>query len=81
MSGSSIIAMTPSITSQRLWGGISVAMPTAIPDEPFTRRFGNLEGSTSGSISCSSKFGLKSTVFFLMSATISVEIFDILASV
>ena len=55
-------------------GGIFVAIPTAIPDVPFTRRFGNLDGSTVGSFSVSSKFGIKSTVFLLMSAVISMEI-------
>jgi hypothetical protein len=41
---------------------------------PFTNRFGNLEGNTTGSFSVSSKFGTKSTVFLLMSASISMEI-------
>src|ERR671914_680964 len=36
MSGLSIAAITPSITSPRLCGGMFVAMPTAIPAEPFT---------------------------------------------
>ncbi len=58
-----------------------VAIPTAIPDEPFTSRFGNLEGRTVGSISCSSKLGLKSTVSLLMSESISIEILESLASV
>ena len=31
---------TPSITSPRLCGGMLVAMPTAMPVEPFTRRLG-----------------------------------------
>ncbi|OPZ49524.1 MAG: hypothetical protein BWY92_01397 [Firmicutes bacterium ADurb.BinA052] len=48
-SGQSIRWITPSITSTRLWGGILVAMPTAIPDEPFTRSWGNRDGKTSGS--------------------------------
>ena len=51
-----------------------VAIPTAIPDVPFTRRFGNLDGRTEGSFSVSSKFGVKSTVSLLMSAVISMEI-------
>ncbi|OPZ94850.1 MAG: hypothetical protein BWY74_00250 [Firmicutes bacterium ADurb.Bin419] len=58
-----------------------VAIPTAIPEEPLTKRFGNLDGSTTGSISCSSKFGLKSTVSLLISLIISLEIFASLASV
>ena len=32
----------------RLCGGMLVAMPTAMPDEPFTSRFGTTAGSTSG---------------------------------
>ena len=43
-----------SMTSERLWGGILVAMPTAIPDEPFTSRFGNAAGITRGSFKESS---------------------------
>ena len=71
---SSIIFTTAAITSFRLWGGIFVAIPTAIPFVPLTRRFGNLDGSTSGSFSVSSKFGEKSTVSLLISAVISMEI-------
>ena len=41
--------MQASITSHRLCGGMFVAMPTAMPEEPFTSRFGNFEGRTSGS--------------------------------
>ncbi len=37
--------------SVRLCGGMLVAMPTAIPELPFTSRFGRREGSTDGSIS------------------------------
>src|SRR2546427_1457373 len=40
-----------STTSERLWGGILVAMPTAMPEEPLTSRFGTLVGSTVGSCS------------------------------
>ena len=40
-----------SITSPRLWGGMLVAIPTAMPLAPFTSRFGNAAGSTSGSLS------------------------------
>ena len=36
----SIIQITPSITSPRLCGGMFVAMPTAMPVEPLTSRFG-----------------------------------------
>ena len=50
----SIILTTAYITSRKLCGGIFVAIPTAIPVVPFTRRFGNLAGSTTGSFSVSS---------------------------
>ena len=40
---------TASATSRRLCGGMFVAMPTAIPEEPFTSRFGKRAGSTVGS--------------------------------
>ena len=49
MSGLSIRAIVASTTSPRLCGGTLVAMPTAIPLEPFTSRLGNLPGSTTGS--------------------------------
>jgi hypothetical protein len=51
MSGSSIIASVPSITSPRLCGGILVAMPTAIPPAPLTSMLGNRAGRTVGSLS------------------------------
>ncbi len=59
-------------TSPRLCGGMLVAMPTAMPEAPFTSRFGNLAGRTEGSCSESSKFGMKSTVFLSMSTSISM---------
>ena len=40
--------MHPFKTSLRLCGGIFVAIPTAIPEEPFTNKFGILVGNTSG---------------------------------
>ena len=43
-----------SIISPKLWGGILVAIPTAIPPAPFTKRFGYWDGKTEGSISVSS---------------------------
>ena len=43
--------MQASMTSPRLCGGMLVAMPTAMPPEPFTSRLGNLAGSTTGSLS------------------------------
>ena len=50
ISGFSMVAMSPSTTSQRLCGGMLVAIPTAIPEEPLTRRFGKRQGRTSGSV-------------------------------
>src|SRR5690625_5955263 len=37
-------------TSRRLCGGMLVAIPTAIPEEPLTSRFGNREGKMVGSV-------------------------------
>ena len=54
MSLFSIKAKVPSITSPRLWGGILVAIPTAIPPAPLTSKFGNCAGNTDGSFSVSS---------------------------
>ncbi len=49
ISGSSIIATTALIASPRWCGGMFVAIPTAMPAEPLTSRFGKREGRTSGS--------------------------------
>ena len=68
ISGFFIYAMTPSTTSPKLCGGIDVAIPTAIPSAPLIRRFGTLTGSTTGSFSVSSKFGIKSTTSLSRSA-------------
>ena len=54
VSGRSISATSPSTTSVRLCGGMLVAMPTAMPAEPLTRRFGIRVGRTTGSVSLSS---------------------------
>jgi len=51
---SSIIFIIPSITSFKLCGGIFVAIPTAIPDDPFTNNSGILAGNTVGSCNLSS---------------------------
>ena len=56
-------------------------MPTAMPLEPFTSKFGKREGSTRGSLRVSSKLGSQSTVSLSMSRSISLQSFDILASV
>ncbi len=67
-SGFSSRCTTASTTSPRLWGGMLVAMPTAMPWLPLTNRFGNRAGRTSGSSWRPSKFELKSTVSSSMSA-------------
>ena len=36
----SIMCTTAAMTSRKLWGGMFVAIPTAIPDVPLTNRFG-----------------------------------------
>ena len=51
ISGLSISAKHALIVSFRLWGGMFVAIPTAIPEEPLASRLGILEGRTSGMIS------------------------------
>ena len=61
-----------STTSPRLWGGMLVAMPTAMPEEPLTSRFGCREGRTTGSSRRPSKFSRNSTVSSSMSSSISV---------
>ncbi len=48
-SGDLIRCRQASINSCRLCGGMFVAMPTAMPDDPFASRFGNVAGSTTGS--------------------------------
>ncbi|MQM40478.1 hypothetical protein KBTX_04538 [wastewater metagenome] len=42
-------ATQASTTSPRLCGGTLVAMPTAMPEPPLTRKFGTFVGSTVGS--------------------------------
>lgn len=54
ISGRSMKATQALMISVRLCGGMLVAMPTAMPEEPFTSRFGTLVGSTDGSVSDSS---------------------------
>ena len=70
-SGSSSTAQQTSMASPRLCGGMFVAIPTAMPVLPLTRRLGMRDGRTSGSWSDSSKFGPQSIVSSLMSASIS----------
>ena len=50
-SGLRMSSTVASTTSPRLCGGMFVAIPTAMPDEPLTSRFGNFAGSTIGSTS------------------------------
>ena len=50
-SGLSTIATAAFIVSSRLCGGILVAIPTAIPVEPFTNKLGTRVGKTVGSFS------------------------------
>ena len=80
-SGSSIREEMPSQSSPRLWGGMLVAMPTAIPEAPLRSRSGILAGRTTGSLRLPSKFGAKSTVSFSISANISAAIRERRASV
>ena len=49
-----------------------VAIPTAMPLAPFTRRLGAFEGRTTGSESVPSKLGRKSTVALPISPSISI---------
>ena len=44
-----IANLTASVTSRKLYGGMLVAIATAIPSAPLTKRFGNLAGRTFGS--------------------------------
>ena len=71
----------PLTISRRLWGGMFVAMPTAIPWLPLTSRFGKRLGRTWGSFLVSSKLGSQSMVSFSMSVSISQAILDMRASV
>ena len=73
--------LTAPATSVRLCGGMRVAIPTAIPSLPLSKRFGRREGRTVGSCSESSKLGWKSTVFLLMSSSMCFEIRSSLLSV
>ena len=73
--------MQASMTSRRLWGGMLVVMPTAMPEDPFTSRLGSREGTTRGSFRDSSKLGSQSTVSFSMSRIISLAILAMRASV
>ena len=69
------------MTSVRLWGGMLVAMPTAMPAEPLISRLGMRVGQDDRLLPDSSKFGTKSTVSLSMSASISWAILASRASV
>ena len=69
------------MASDKLCGAILVAIPTAIPDEPLTIKFGIRAGRTFGSFRVSSKLDWKSTVSLSISASISSAIFCKRASV
>jgi hypothetical protein len=71
MSGSSSVAMIAAKTSRGLCGAMVDAMATAMPEPPFTSRFGKRPGSTTGSIRRSSKLGRNSTVSLSRSASMS----------
>ena len=58
-------------TSRKLWGGMFVAIPTAIPVEPLTIKFGITEGNVKGSFNDSSKFLPHSIVFSSMFESIN----------
>ena len=72
-SGLSIVSTRPLMISIRLCGGIFVAMPTAIPSDPFINSAGTEEGRTEGSFRVSSKFVSHCTVSFSRSFNISLE--------
>jgi hypothetical protein len=54
IAGRSMSDTQASITSERLCGGMFVAMPTAMPEDPLTSRLGTRVGKTDGSDSDSS---------------------------
>ena len=60
--GFSRILIVASITSLILCDGISVAIPTAMPEVPFNRIIGIFDGKITGSKSDPSKLGCQSTV-------------------
>ena len=63
----SITSAIPSHISLKLWGGILVAIPTAIPEAPLTKRFGKMAGKTDGSLRDWSKLSTQSIVSFSIS--------------
>ena len=67
-SGLAIMAKRPLINSPGLWGGMLVAIPTAMPEEPLSSNWGNRAGSTVGSCWLPSKLSAKSTVSLSISS-------------
>ena len=70
-SGSLSSRYIASQSSNRLWGGMFVAIPTAIPAAPLSSRFGSLAGRSTGSCRLASKLSTKSTVSSSRFASIS----------
>ena len=71
--GSSISAMQASITSPRLCGGMLVAMPTAMPPAPLTRRFGKARRQDRSAPSrCRRSSAWKSTVSLSISSSSAI---------
>ncbi len=77
----SIKAIIALHTSFKLCVGILVAMPTAIPSAPISKRLGSLAGSTVGSLSEPSKLSMNGTVSLSKSTRSSRVIFAKRASV
>jgi len=71
-------ATKPSTISPRLWGGIFVAIPTAIPDEPFNNKNGSWAGRTSGSFWEPSKLFEKFTVSDPISSRNPYELLELI---
>ena len=55
-------AIQPFTTSLRLCGGMSVAIPTAMPVVPFNKILGKRAGKVTGSLNVPSKLSCQSTV-------------------
>ena len=64
-------SLIASRTSARLWPGMLVAMPTAMPEVPLTSRFGRRAGRYMGSTRSPSKVERISTVSSSISASMS----------
>ena len=67
----SMTKATALATSVRLWGGTLVAIPTAMPLVPLTRKLSSMPAAAVGSSRLSSKLGPQSTVSMSMSASIA----------